>query len=277
MRRAFTLIELLVVIAIIAILAAILFPVFAQAKAAGKRTQSLSNVRQISVGMMMYVGDSDDRTPSLWNDLPAAPRRTDYWYVLMPYLKSYEVFYSPERTDAVCDMGDIDSTIKSKRCFGYGYNWGIQTYSGGGLLQAETPIQGGGQLQVGVVVTQAENPGSMFAFGDTYDTPRYTMGVFDQFNLDTYNGPFRKSALRHGGKFNVAFLDGHAKVVDWNLCAAYGRMSRENWYSMPPKTSDRMGYCLTEDVIVTLGNNRVLSCGDAVRVPETYNWVWAPN
>ena len=62
-RRGFTLIELLVVIAIIAILAAILFPVFAQAKAAAKRTQDLSNVKQISLGMHMYAGDHDDCLP----------------------------------------------------------------------------------------------------------------------------------------------------------------------------------------------------------------------
>ena len=58
--RAFTLIELLVVIAIIAILAAILFPVFAQAKAAAKRTVTLSNSKQIGLGSMMYAGDYDD-------------------------------------------------------------------------------------------------------------------------------------------------------------------------------------------------------------------------
>ena len=62
-RKAFTLIELLVVIAIIAILAAILFPVFAQAKAAAKRTQDLSNVKQIGLGMVMYAGDADDHGP----------------------------------------------------------------------------------------------------------------------------------------------------------------------------------------------------------------------
>lgn len=61
--RAFTLIELLVVIAIIAILAAILFPVFAQAKAAAKRTSDLSNVKQLALGVMMYMNDSDDMTP----------------------------------------------------------------------------------------------------------------------------------------------------------------------------------------------------------------------
>ena len=60
---AFTLIELLVVIAIIAILAAILFPVFAQAKAAAKRTSDLSNNKQLGLGVLMYMNDSDDMTP----------------------------------------------------------------------------------------------------------------------------------------------------------------------------------------------------------------------
>jgi len=59
MRKAFTLIELLVVIAIIAILAAILFPVFAQAKAAAKKTQALSNSKQETLGYIMYIGDYD--------------------------------------------------------------------------------------------------------------------------------------------------------------------------------------------------------------------------
>ncbi|MEQ1935241.1 MAG: prepilin-type N-terminal cleavage/methylation domain-containing protein, partial [Fimbriimonadaceae bacterium] len=59
-QSAFTLIELLVVIAIIAILAAILFPVFAQAKEAAKRTACLSNARQIGMSVKMYLGDNDD-------------------------------------------------------------------------------------------------------------------------------------------------------------------------------------------------------------------------
>ena len=62
-RKAFTLIELLVVIAIIAILAAILFPVFAQAKEAAKKVQCLSNGRQVGMGLLMYMGDFDDGYP----------------------------------------------------------------------------------------------------------------------------------------------------------------------------------------------------------------------
>ncbi|MBS1715757.1 MAG: type II secretion system protein [Armatimonadetes bacterium] len=63
MRRGFTLIELLVVVAIVAILAAVLFPVFAQAKAAAKRTACLSNLRQTGLANDLYLNDSDDRMP----------------------------------------------------------------------------------------------------------------------------------------------------------------------------------------------------------------------
>src|SRR5580658_9982218 len=63
MKKAFTLIELLVVIAIIAILAAILFPVFAQAKEASKKTVCLSNNKQIGLGLYMYCNDYDDMLP----------------------------------------------------------------------------------------------------------------------------------------------------------------------------------------------------------------------
>jgi prepilin-type N-terminal cleavage/methylation domain-containing protein/prepilin-type processing-associated H-X9-DG protein len=84
MKRAFTLIELLVVIAIIAILAAILFPVFAQAKAAAKKTQCLSNMKQIGTAMNMYLNDNDDMLPQ------AEYGRDGYqWYTsVFPYIKS---------------------------------------------------------------------------------------------------------------------------------------------------------------------------------------------
>lgn len=69
-RRAFTLIELLVVIAIIAILAAILFPVFAQAKVAAKRTQSISNIKQSATSFLIYTADYDDCLPNAYASIP---------------------------------------------------------------------------------------------------------------------------------------------------------------------------------------------------------------
>lgn len=84
-NNAFTLIELLVVIAIIAILAAILFPVFAQAKSAAKKTQSLSNTKQLGLGLMMYANDSDDFLPmSQYQN----PEWVSWLKVVTPYIKN---------------------------------------------------------------------------------------------------------------------------------------------------------------------------------------------
>src|SRR5690349_6647142 len=91
-QRGFTLIELLVVIAIIAILAAILFPVFAQAKQPAKKTAELSNMKQIGLGFIMYASDSDDVAP--FNRVVADP---SHWWtanmlnwkdLIYPYIKN---------------------------------------------------------------------------------------------------------------------------------------------------------------------------------------------
>lgn len=84
MRRGFTLIELLVVIAIIAILAAILFPVFAQAKKAAQRTGCLSNLRQIGVALTLYAGDFDEGYPNTGDPYLWVGRR--WRWPVMPYL-----------------------------------------------------------------------------------------------------------------------------------------------------------------------------------------------
>lgn len=102
MRKAFTLIELLVVIAIIAILAAILFPVFAQAKAAAKKTQSLSNVKNIQLAFTLYGNDYEGVVPIIREcsgpNLPpcVAGRTANGWMDLaMPYVKSAALFKDP--------------------------------------------------------------------------------------------------------------------------------------------------------------------------------------
>lgn len=84
--RGFTLIELLVVIAIIAILAAILFPVFAQAKSAAKKTQSLSNIKQLAMGVIMYMGDYDDVIPM--SEYDSGDRYISWATMVNPYIKS---------------------------------------------------------------------------------------------------------------------------------------------------------------------------------------------
>jgi prepilin-type N-terminal cleavage/methylation domain-containing protein/prepilin-type processing-associated H-X9-DG protein len=104
-QAAFTLIELLVVIAIIAILAAILFPVFAQARAKARQTACLSNMKQLGTGLMMYAQDYDETLPLNdyvgnglgplpgWRD----PRAGDSWCSgIYPYVKNAQVYVCPE-------------------------------------------------------------------------------------------------------------------------------------------------------------------------------------
>jgi len=96
MKKAFTLIELLVVIAIIAILAAILFPVFTQAKMAAKKTQALSNMKQLGTSLEIYMTSSDDNYPMCANygTDTADPNRV-WTNAIMPYVKSKEIFILP--------------------------------------------------------------------------------------------------------------------------------------------------------------------------------------
>lgn len=99
-RSGFTLIELLVVIAIIAILAAILFPVFARARAKAMQSSCLSNVKQLALGIIMYASDYDQRTPrgayvagEPWN-------RYICWHeMILPYVKNQQIYMCP--TDPV--------------------------------------------------------------------------------------------------------------------------------------------------------------------------------
>jgi prepilin-type N-terminal cleavage/methylation domain-containing protein/prepilin-type processing-associated H-X9-DG protein len=120
-RRAFTLIELLVVIAIIAILAAILFPVFSQAKAAAKKTQCLSNQKQIGTGLYLYVQDSDDSLPMAnYPGTYVGPPFTAFsWHagagkgelnwadLLQPYVKNYQLFKCPTDSTGKYSPGGV--------------------------------------------------------------------------------------------------------------------------------------------------------------------------
>ena len=101
-RRAFTLIELLVVIAIIAILAAILFPVFAQAKEAAKKTSCLSNAKNMATALHLYAGDADDYLPQTsWEKDAAHPYQVHWTYLMQPYIKNYDIFKCPSDSTPV--------------------------------------------------------------------------------------------------------------------------------------------------------------------------------
>ncbi len=130
-RRAFTLIELLVVIAIISILAAILFPVFATAREAARKTACLSNLKQMGSAMMMYTQDYDENLPTFTSyceaarvDNPLAPGSADkprpmWQFKIYPYAKSWDIYTCP--SDPANTGGD---PLKKFYNLSYGYNYG---------------------------------------------------------------------------------------------------------------------------------------------------------
>jgi len=205
-NRAFTLIELLVVIAIIAILAAILFPVFAQAKLAAKATSDLSNCKQVNLAEIMYTDDNNDMytfaTPESWSGAPSWGSASLGWTLtLQPYSKSLSLFRSPLDSSSVVQSPSWEGVAVS-----YGMNSftapsnaaavnfaGMTTAAWGGrcFKNARTDIQdctlrgigapfaqltgvdvknGGGELNVAALTTtQVTYPGNTIAFGVEFD------------------------------------------------------------------------------------------------------------
>lgn len=154
MRKAFTLIELLVVIAIIAILAAILFPVLAQAREAAKKAADLSNVKQQGLGTMMYAVDVDDMLPMMtgtnaagawgwnfakyvpadWSANPGTPDRVAYsrafqMNTVQPYMKNFDICASPGAPLFARFPGENVVAGKKKERTSYTYNGLLQNYS----------------------------------------------------------------------------------------------------------------------------------------------------
>lgn len=143
-RRAFTLIELLVVIAIIAILAAILFPVFAQARQAARAASSQSNLRQLSLGILMYVQDYDETFPRdhTWRDsgspitVGGVPLKIWAWDIL-PYIKNVDLFQDPMSAIQVQAPTNIFGPFFTS----YGYNYtALSPSTGSNFLRAPSAL-----------------------------------------------------------------------------------------------------------------------------------------
>ncbi|MFP4248795.1 MAG: type II secretion system protein [Armatimonadota bacterium] len=215
MKRGFTLIELLVVIAIIAILAAILFPVFARAREKARQSSCLSNVKQISLGILMYAQDYDERLPSLYFRFDDIGLRTGLMTMVHPYIMNTQVHDCPS-----ADMSSSYSWLGSRS---YGYNTRLFLY----------------QQYASRKLGQVKRPAEIVMMGDVCHDPNAagrfhppTEGPFkcdpDGSNCElcggTHNSYFRGSnhewdrpgfnfIERHNGTGNVAFIDGHCKAM----------------------------------------------------------------
>ena len=188
-RKAFTLIELLVVIAIIAILAAILFPVFAQAKLAAKKTKGLSQFKQVGTGLQIYLGDSDDVLPAYrftvgdsdpainpyYLSLPAGDTKklalekdgiktihaAFYNQLLQPYIKSNDMFKSTEYSNAWVNYQDKRAPDPGFHSYGGQNSLAANLY----LLKAKTnnPLDTAQMLSA----TAVEGPSDTLLFVDS--------------------------------------------------------------------------------------------------------------
>ena len=209
----FTLIELLVVIAIIAILAAILFPVFARARENARRTSCLSNLKQVGLGIMQYVQDYDERYPiyrvaALSSNYDFKP----YGWVesIEPYVKSKQLFQCPSEPDSpntAYKPGQLGS-----RYTDYALNIWI---SGLSINSSGTAVKGSGMSMAelskpsvtALVVEYRTHGTSSFISENTSNTPVNGRVDLPPSSLTT------GLLTRHLNGINLAFADGHVKFA----------------------------------------------------------------
>ena len=233
-RKGFTLIELLVVIAIIAILAAILFPVFAKAREKARQTACLSNARQMTTAILSYVQDNDEMLPG-WTTLcwlsmhdTNYPVDTSPWHIdIMPYIKNKQLFTCPSAEMLANFRGCWDPTGNWYVDLNYGYNERMshslsdRRPDGTCTCLAAKRLVGWKYPSQTLVVADSkcgmvwgEDPvyqGLIFRVAcPDADTSRYCTcsGARPaQADLEKY--------ARHNGGSNIGLLDGHAK---WWRC-----------------------------------------------------------
>lgn len=213
-KQAFTLIELLVVIAIIAILAAILFPVFASAKEAAKKTQSISNLKQIGTAWTLYSGDFDDM---VMRASTASAGKTYYWWgswdgttlntkegLLYPYTHSAGIQQDPSFPNKMRTALGLT---------GYGYNYAY-------LSPADYPPPTYIEVPIPVNQSQIERPAETIGFASAarLNNWQYAQATLEGSTLiDPPSYDYPGFHGRHSKFGVVEWCDTHAKAVKPDL------------------------------------------------------------
>ena len=212
MRKGFTLIELLVVIAIIAILAAILFPVFAKAREKARQSSCLSNMKQMGLASMQYAQDYDEKLVPTATGTGGGDAKT-FRLLLQPYMKSAQVMSCPSDPSGNTPLDTVKGLGPTS--YGLNTNTGLHIYLTGGtagslgavVKPAETIIF----TELGFCTNAASNPTpdqwtqstSVSNYGYTRMYPGDGAWVSDAWRVWP----------RHNGGTNCTFHDGHAKWV----------------------------------------------------------------
>jgi len=188
-RTGFTLIELLVVIAIIAVLAAILFPVFARAREKARQTTCLSNVKQLMTATGMYVNDNDGQFPM--SAFPAGPYVATFNTVIVPYVKNDQLAQCPGEPQAMDVVAMF--ALYGGPCPGTprytSYTTNAAVFLNGYLLQ----------MTGGTTPSETDIP-----------RPSETILLYDGNVTQTQEMPVQ---ARHNGTFVAGYADGHVKSL----------------------------------------------------------------
>jgi prepilin-type N-terminal cleavage/methylation domain-containing protein/prepilin-type processing-associated H-X9-DG protein len=203
-RSGFTLIELLVVIAIIAILASILFPVFARARENARRSSCQSNLKQIGIGFAQYTQDYDERMPMGYSSGVASPRNfeTDYYLwgdAVQPYIKSVQVFVCPSNSTSNTPVPSSVSNATSRHSYGCTYSTTADS--------AWTDSDG----VAGTSLAKFTNTAQTFLIGENNNPTRTQSSGIYPVSAPSSN-PRPPTAVHFDGG-NWLYADGHVKFM----------------------------------------------------------------